>query len=182
MRDLGTPEGGFASALDADTDGVEGLTYVWTPAQLREVLGPDADAAAALFEVTERGTFEHGASTLQLLTDPDDPQQYEDIRGRLLAARTTRPQPARDDKVVTAWNGLAIAALAEAGVLLDPSYLDAARECAELLLRHARRGRPAAPHVARRRGRRRRWQWPRTTAIWPTACWSCTRRLPSRAG
>jgi uncharacterized protein len=85
--------------------------------------------------VTADGTFEHGASTLQLLADPENPQQYEDFRGRLLAARTTRPQPARDDKVVTGWNGLAIAALAEAGVLLDPSYLDAAIRCAELLLR-----------------------------------------------
>ncbi len=135
VRDLGTPEGGFASALDADTNGVEGLTYVWTPAQLREVLEADADAAAALFEVTANGTFEHGASTLQLLADPENPEQYEDMRGRLLAARTTRPQPARDDKVVTAWNGLAVAALAEAGMLLDHSYLDAAVRCAELVLR-----------------------------------------------
>ena len=68
IRDLGTPEGGFASALDADTDGVEGLTYVWTPDQLIEVLGADDGRwAAAQFEVTEAGTFEHGASTLQRL-------------------------------------------------------------------------------------------------------------------
>jgi uncharacterized protein YyaL (SSP411 family) len=134
VRDLGTPEGGFASALDADTDGVEGLTYVWTPTQLREVLGDDAAAAAAVFEVTAEGTFEHGASTLQLLSDPENRQLYQDIRGLLLAARTTRPQPARDDKVVTAWNGLAIAGLAEAGVLLDRRYLDAAVRCAELVV------------------------------------------------
>jgi len=135
LRDLRTPEGGFASALDADTDGVEGLTYVWTPAQLREVLGADADAAAALFQVTEEGTFERGASTLQLLTDPADPAQWLDLRTRLYAGRGARPQPARDDKVVTAWNGLAIAALAEAGVLLDePEYLRAATDCARLLL------------------------------------------------
>jgi hypothetical protein len=134
LRDLATPEGGFASALDADTDGVEGLTYVWMPEQFGELLGADADAAAALFEVTTTGTFEHGASTLQLRTDPADPDRYADWRGLLLAARTTRPQPARDDKVVTAWNGLAIAALAEAGVLLGPRYLDAAVRCAELLV------------------------------------------------
>src|SRR5215213_4991877 len=73
VRDLGTAEGGFASALDADTDGVEGLTYVWTPDQLIEVLGPDDGRwAADLFEVTDRGTFEHGASTLQRLYEPDD--------------------------------------------------------------------------------------------------------------
>ncbi|MBN9618402.1 MAG: thioredoxin domain-containing protein, partial [Actinobacteria bacterium] len=143
LRDLRTPEGGFASALDADTDGVEGLTYVWTPAQLAEVLGPDADAAAALFEVTAAGTFEHGASTLQLLCDPDDPTRWAELRARLLAARRVRPQPPRDDKVVTAWNGLAVAALAEAGVLLaQPRYLAAAVEAAELLLdRHLVDGR-----------------------------------------
>jgi uncharacterized protein YyaL (SSP411 family) len=135
LRDLRTPQGGFASALDADTDGVEGLTYVWTPAQLREVLGPDADEAAALFAVTEDGTFEHGASTLQLPSDASVATRWEDLRTRLFAARSLRPQPARDDKVVTAWNGLAITALAEAGVLLDePRYLAAAIECAQLLL------------------------------------------------
>jgi uncharacterized protein YyaL (SSP411 family) len=135
LRDLRTPEGGFASALDADTHGVEGLTYVWTPDQLREVLGPDADAAASLFAVTEHGTFEHGASTLQLLADPEDTAQWDDLRTRLYAARSIRPQPARDDKVVTAWNGLAIAGLAEAGVLLDePRYVDAAVASARLLL------------------------------------------------
>jgi len=136
LRDLRTPEGGFASALDADTDGVEGLTYAWTRAQLVEVLGPaDGAAAAELFGVTAAGTFEHGASTLQLPRDAADPAQWADLRARLLAARSLRPQPARDDKVVTAWNGLAIAALAEAGVLLDvPRYLDAARAAAQLLL------------------------------------------------
>jgi uncharacterized protein len=136
LRDLGTPSGGFASALDADTDGVEGLTYVWTPAQLRDVLGPDdAALAAGLFAVTEAGTFEHGASTLQLPADPDDPARFADLRALLLAARTTRPQPARDDKVVTAWNGLAIAGLVEAAMTVhEPRYLDAAVRCAELLV------------------------------------------------
>jgi uncharacterized protein YyaL (SSP411 family) len=135
LRDLRTAQGGFASALDADTEGVEGLTYVWTPAQLREVLGPDADAAAQLFQVTEAGTFEHGASTLQLPRDAAVAGQWADLRNRLFAARLVRPQPGRDDKVVTAWNGLAVAALAEAGVVLDdPRYLAAAVDCARLLL------------------------------------------------
>ena len=134
LRDLRTPEGGFAAALDADTEGVEGLTYVWTPAQLAEVLGPpDAAVAATVFGVTAEGTFEHGASTLQLPADPD-PDVLADLRARLFAARSLRPQPARDDKVVTAWNGLAIAALAEAGVLLgERDYLEAAVRCGELL-------------------------------------------------
>jgi uncharacterized protein len=135
LRDLGTSEGGLASALDADTDGVEGLTYVWTPDQLVEVLGPDDGRwAAALFEVTEAGTFEHGTSTLQLLHDPDDPARLASVRERLAAARARRPQPARDDKVVTAWNGLAIAALAEHGVLTgDGGSVAGARRAAELL-------------------------------------------------
>jgi uncharacterized protein YyaL (SSP411 family) len=135
IRDLGTPEGGFASALDADTDGVEGLTYVWTPDQLIAVLGPDDGRwAADQFEVTDHGTFEHGTSTLQRLYEPDDVARLESVRARLSAARAQRPQPARDDKVVTAWNGLAIAALAEHGVLTgaDESVV-AARQAAELL-------------------------------------------------
>ena len=135
LRDLGTGQGGFASSLDADTDGVEGLTYVWTIPQLVEVLGADdGSRAAALLEVTGSGTFEHGMSTLQLRTEPDDAYWWKDVHARLLAARNRRPQPARDDKVVTGWNGLAIAALSEAGVLLeDSTYLDAAQRCAEFL-------------------------------------------------
>jgi uncharacterized protein YyaL (SSP411 family) len=138
VRDLGTAEGGFASALDADTDGVEGLTYAWTPAQLVEVLGEDdGQAAAALLQVTERGTFEHGSSTLQLLADPADAQWWEQTRNLLLENRNRRPQPARDDKVVTSWNGLAIAGLADAGVILeDSSLVEAARQCAELVVGH----------------------------------------------
>jgi uncharacterized protein YyaL (SSP411 family) len=136
LRDLGTAEGGLASALDADTDGVEGLTYAWSRAQLRDVLGADAVAAAELFGVTLEGTFEHGSSTLQLPLDPNNTQRYQDIRSRLLAARNERPQPTRDDKVVTAWNGLAIGALVEAAMGLgEPRYLDAATACADLLLR-----------------------------------------------
>ncbi|MFL6131072.1 MAG: thioredoxin domain-containing protein [Mycobacteriales bacterium] len=137
LRDLRTPEGGFASALDADAAGVEGLTYAWTPAQLRAVLGePDAAWAGALLSVGEVGTFEHGASTLQLPSDPDDPQRWARIRDRLHAARSARPQPARDDKVVTGWTGLAIAGLADAGVLLGvPAWVGAAAAAADLLLR-----------------------------------------------
>jgi uncharacterized protein len=119
VRDLSTVEGGFASALDADTGGVEGATYVWTPAQLREALG-DSDGAwaADLFAVTERGSFEHGTSVLRLARDVDDADQsvlvrWRRVREALLAARNGRPQPLRDDKVVAAWNGLAVTALAE---------------------------------------------------------------------
>ena len=136
LRDLGTVEGGFASALDADTEGVEGLTSAWTQGQLVEVLGEDdGHRAAALLEVTASGTFEHGMSTLQLRAEPEDAFWWEEIRHRLLTARDLRPQPGRDDKVVTSWNGLAIAALSEAGVLLeDSTYLEAAKRCAQFLL------------------------------------------------
>jgi uncharacterized protein YyaL (SSP411 family) len=135
LDELGA-DGMLTSSLDADTEGREGLTYVWTPAQLREVLGDDDGRwAASVFNVTEGGTFEHGSSVLQLPADPDDAERFDRVRTALLAARLTRPQPGRDDKVVTAWNGLAITALAEASVALDrPELLDAATQCARGLL------------------------------------------------
>ncbi|HEY9524359.1 MAG TPA: thioredoxin domain-containing protein, partial [Thermopolyspora sp.] len=133
LAEMRTPEGGFASALDADSEGVEGKYYVWTPDELREVLGePDAAWAQSLFDVT--GTFEHGTSVLRLPADPDDDARYERVRGAMRAARDRRVRPGRDDKVVAAWNGLAIAALAEVGTLFQRDDLvTAAREAAVLL-------------------------------------------------
>ncbi|BCJ26030.1 thioredoxin domain-containing protein [Actinocatenispora sera] len=142
----------FAASLDADAAGAEGSTYVWTPAQLRAVLG-DADGsfAAQAFAVTDAGTFEAGTSVLQLPTDPteavpatgsggagalgpDDVARLDSVRERLLAARAERPQPARDDKVVAAWNGLAITALVEyANLTGDAAAGDAAVEAGEFL-------------------------------------------------
>ena len=126
----------FTSSLDADADGREGSTYVWTPAQLTEVLGDnDGPWAASVLGVTEAGTFDAGASVLQLPKDPDDPGRFDRVRTALLAARLDRPQPDRDDKVVTAWNGLAISALAEASVALAaPELADAAVDCASALV------------------------------------------------
>ncbi|MGY4711246.1 thioredoxin domain-containing protein [Mycolicibacterium sp. CBM1] len=126
----------FTSALDADAAGVEGSTYVWNPAQLREVLGDDDGLwAAEVFAVTGAGTFERGMSVLQLPAEPGDAERFERVRAALLAARLTRVQPVRDDKIVTGWNGLAITALAEASVALDdPSLLAAAVRCAEALV------------------------------------------------
>ncbi|WP_406285803.1 thioredoxin domain-containing protein [Embleya sp. NBC_00896] len=141
VRELRTPEGAFASALDADSadaegHSVEGAFYAWTPAELTEVLGAEDGAwAAGVFAVTEEGTFEHGKSVLRLLDDPEDVERFETVRDRLLAAREERPRPGRDDKIVAAWNGLAIAALAEAGTLFSrPDLLDAALAAADLLL------------------------------------------------
>ncbi|MEU2432948.1 thioredoxin domain-containing protein [Streptomyces sp. NPDC007861] len=158
VRELRTPEGGFASALDADSaveDGwgdsqaegsgegagrhAEGAYYVWTPAQLVDVLGPeDAEFAARHFGVTQEGTFEEGASVLQLPQDAGvvDAERLGGIRARLLAAREERPRPGRDDKIVAAWNGLAIAALAEVGGYFDrPDLVERATEAADLLVR-----------------------------------------------
>ncbi|MFJ9663715.1 thioredoxin domain-containing protein [Streptomyces sp. NPDC101219] len=144
VRELRTPEGGFASALDADSDDgtgrhTEGAYYVWTPAQLREVLGEaDAELAARYFGVTEEGTFEEGASVLQLPQRDEvfDAERIEGIRERLLAARSSRPAPGRDDKVVAAWNGLAVAALAETGAYFGrPDLTEAAVAAADLLVR-----------------------------------------------
>jgi uncharacterized protein YyaL (SSP411 family) len=133
LRELRTPEGGFASALDADSEGEEGRFYVWTPQQLSEVLGEeDGRWATGLYEVT--GTFEHGASTLQLLRDPDDPTRSDDVRRRLLDARERRVRPDRDDKVVAAWNGLAVSGLVETGRLLGrEEYVDGALAAGRLL-------------------------------------------------
>jgi uncharacterized protein YyaL (SSP411 family) len=135
LRDLVTPQGAFAASLDADTEGEEGTTYVWTPTQLVEVLGPeDGEWAASVFAVTPEGTFEHGTSTLRL-PEPVAGERWDRVRSALLEARSKRPQPGRDDKVVTAWNGMAISALAEAGALFDePRWVDAAVRAAELLL------------------------------------------------
>ena len=133
-------DGMFTSSLDADAAGVEGSTYVWTPAELSAVLGvADGAWAARVFGVTEHGTFEHGASVLQLPAEhdplPEDAERFGRVRAALLDARRGRPQPGRDDKIVTAWNGLAITALAEAAVALqDSQLLDAAGRCAEAVV------------------------------------------------
>jgi uncharacterized protein len=135
LRELRTPQGGFASALDADSEGEEGRFYVWTPAQLAEVLGrEDAESAARAFGVTVGGTFERGTSVLQLPADTLDAERLRGIRSALFSARSTRVPPGRDDKVVAAWNGLAIAALAETGMLLQrPEFVSAAEGAARLL-------------------------------------------------
>lgn len=136
LRDLADGDM-FTSSLDADADSREGSTYVWTPDQLRSVLGDDDGAwAATVFSVTPTGTFEHGESVLQLLADVADPERLARVSAALLAARDDRVQPARDDKVVTAWNGLAITALCETAVVLQrPDLLTAAQRCAGALLR-----------------------------------------------
>ena len=145
LRELRTAEGGFASALDADSPdpttghSEEGAFYVWTPAQLVEALGESRGRwAADLFAVTDDGTFEHGTSTLQLRhfpTDSHERARLAEVRARLLDVRSLRPRPGIDDKVVAAWNGLAITGLCDAGLLLgEQQYVDAAARAAALLV------------------------------------------------
>jgi uncharacterized protein YyaL (SSP411 family) len=152
MREMRGPEGGFYSALDADSEGVEGRFYVWTLAELRDVLGEDADAAIAWFGATEHGNFEDGAGGpaspqpgLNVLQargpEPPAPARAR-IRQKLLGARAARVRPALDDKRLTSWNALMIGALADAGAALEGTdgerYLDAAIACAEFLDEHMR--------------------------------------------
>jgi uncharacterized protein YyaL (SSP411 family) len=142
IRELRTPEGGFASALDADSEGEEGLFYTWTLAELTAELGAaEGRYAAETFGVTEAGSFERGRSVLQLRADPAEPDRFVAVRDILLAARERRVRPGRDDKVVAAWNGLAIAALAECGLMLaEPGFTAAAGDAAALLTRVHLRG------------------------------------------
>jgi uncharacterized protein YyaL (SSP411 family) len=120
LRELSLPEGGFASAQDADTEGVEGLTFTWTANELAKVLGGPRDDLLQ--------PFEHGRSIIR-------GELGEDERDRLLEARMARPQPGRDDKAIASWNGLMLAALADAGRRLGRDDLLArARELAEFLL------------------------------------------------
>jgi uncharacterized protein YyaL (SSP411 family) len=135
LREMRGPEGGFYSAYDADSEGEEGKFYVWTPDEIRAIV-PEADPILAYYGVTEHGNFE-GKNILHLADGaaaPAPPGQAE-ARATLLAARATRVPPGLDDKRLTSWNALAIAALAEAGAVLGrDDYLDAASACAEFIL------------------------------------------------
>ncbi|MCC7077200.1 MAG: thioredoxin domain-containing protein [Acidimicrobiia bacterium] len=119
-REMLQPDGGLSSSQDADSEGVEGKFFVWTPAELDSALGPARGArAAAYFGVTARGNFEDGKSVLTR-ADPAalDTEEVEDVRRHLLEVRARRVPPATDDKVLASWNGLALAAFAEAGRVL----------------------------------------------------------------
>jgi uncharacterized protein YyaL (SSP411 family) len=142
LREMRGPEGGFQSALDADSEGEEGRFYVWTPDEIREALGAEglgdrADAAISYYGVTERGNFE-GRSILHLPAGPDVDRHegVDEIRGALYKHRSRRVWPGRDDKRLTSWNALMISALAEAGAALPcDDYLEAAIACAEFVWR-----------------------------------------------
>ncbi|HEX6460539.1 MAG TPA: thioredoxin domain-containing protein [Thermoleophilaceae bacterium] len=129
LREMQAPEGGFYSALDADSEGVEGKFYVWTLDEVRDALGSDADAAIAALGMSERGNFE--GKNIPVRAGELAPE----LRRRLYDVRAERVWPGLDDKRLTAWNALMISALAEAGaVLAEPRYVDAARGCAAFIL------------------------------------------------
>jgi uncharacterized protein YyaL (SSP411 family) len=163
LRDLTSPSGGFYSAEDADSEGIEGKFYVWTHAEIETVLGDRAEAFCRAYDVEESGNWEHGLNILHGSGFPVE-------RAALLAARTKRVRPHRDEKIITAWNGLMISALAkaaQAGVgqasrlsagkenrrdACSTDYLIAARRAGEFILtRHYRAGRlwrtPTVPAV-----------------------------------
>jgi uncharacterized protein len=136
LREMRGPEGGFYSALDADSEGEEGRFYVWTPEELRAVLGERAEAIVQYYGVSEAGNFE-GRNVLHLAggAAAPEPDGLAEARRALYEARSQRPRPGLDDKRLTSWNALAIAALADAGAVLGrEDYLEAARACADFVL------------------------------------------------
>jgi uncharacterized protein len=140
LREMRAPEGGFYSALDADSEGVEGKFYVWSVEEMRAALEgePDADEAIAWFGATDRGNFEGHNIPVR---GPGTPERLGDWRRRLYEARAQRVWPGLDDKRLTAWNALMISALAEAGAVLErPDYVEAAVGCADFLLGSVRDG------------------------------------------
>ncbi len=146
----GPPGGAFASSLDADTDGQEGLTYTWRAAEIREILGDDAPLFEAAYGVTPAGNWEGRTILNRVRGDTDLAAEFErprdeirdaltEARVELLRARDERPQPARDDKVLTAWNGLAIGAFADAGIALgERPFIEIATEAADFILDNLR--------------------------------------------
>ncbi len=152
LREMTDPGGGFYSATDADSEGEEGVFFVWTPDELRAALAPpDADLAIELWGVTEAGNFE-GHNILYLpqalesvATSHDMPlaaflERVDAIRERLWQVREEREHPLRDDKFLTAWNGMMITAFAQGDQILgEERYLEAGRQAAELLWTKNRR-------------------------------------------
>jgi uncharacterized protein YyaL (SSP411 family) len=148
LRRLTTDTGAFASSEDADTEGVEGSTYVWSAAEVRELLGDNAGLFMTAYGVTERGNWEGATilsrvrstdelTTLYSMTAPEIEDRLADARAKLLVRRDARPQPARDDKALAAWNGLAIGALADGARLFRLAGFDGLADRYEAAARRA---------------------------------------------
>ncbi len=163
LRDMTASEGGFYSAEDADSEGEEGKFYLWSEDDIRQILSPgDAEFVMASLNVLPVGNFHDeatgqntGANILHL-TAPlgeSEQQQWDDLRGQLFSAREKRVHPSKDDKVLTDWNGLMIAALARAGQVLGrPAYTDAAEKAATFILGTLRDDSPTGGLLLRYRG------------------------------
>ncbi len=166
LREMATPEGGFASSLDADSEGEEGKYYVWSREELTRVLGPERGVIAAeWFGVTTEGNFEHGTSALWRPEEPEVvarrlgvsverlAETIAEARELLLLERSRRMPPGKDDKVIASWNGLAISSLAMAFQILgDHRHLEAAERAARYLLGGMRRA-DGRLHATARTGR-----------------------------
>ena len=143
LRDLRQPGGGTSSAEDADSEGVEGKFYVWSEAEVRELLGADADAALHWYGFRPGGNFEHDTTIPNRMHARGElarPTEVETARAALFAARARRVRPGLDDKVLTEWNAYLVAALAEAGAAAgEPTWVAAAVETAEFLIANLRR-------------------------------------------
>jgi uncharacterized protein YyaL (SSP411 family) len=140
LREMRVEGGGFASSFDADSEGVEGRFYVWSARDIDDALGPEAEIFKLAYGATPGGNWE-GVNILNrqppAFADPALEDRLAKARATLLARRETRVKPARDDKVLADWNGLAIAAVARAGACLDvPSWIGAAREAFAFVLGH----------------------------------------------
>lgn len=145
LREMRSQEGGFYSALDADSDGEEGKYYVWNKKEIKETLGSDADAFCMYYDVTDGGNFEGhtilnnniNASTVafQLSVTQDEVRRIISDGGKkLLTIRANRTRPGLDDKVLTSWNALMISALVRGYRVTDEiEYLDAAEKCANFI-------------------------------------------------
>ena len=164
LRDLRTPEGAFYASTDADSEGVEGKYFVWSLDELTEHLGDDAPLFARYYDVTQSGNFEGlnilhpqmplaQAAAWYQLEEPQAAEKLAEARAALLAIRDQRVPPATDTKVIVAWNGMAIDALARGGAILQaPRFLDAARVAASFILetlRHSAAGTDAEPGLSR---------------------------------
>ena len=140
VREMTDPGGGFYSTQDADSEGVEGKFFVWTPDEIREILGEEADTFIAAYGVTRHGNFE-GKNILEFVGDMSQRAALAEARRKLFKARKKRVHPGRDEKVLTSWNGLMLAAFAEAARTLNRTdYQEVAERNADFLLRELRHG------------------------------------------
>ena len=137
-REMLDESGGFYSTQDADSEGEEGKFFVWAPGEIREVLGDGADDLMAAYGVTRHGNFE-GKNILEFVGDMEERPALAGARRKLFEAREQRVHPCRDEKVLTSWNGLMLAAFAEAARALNrEDYQEVAEHNAEFLLRELR--------------------------------------------